>query len=137
MFEAAHEYLKSQSLTKFSEKIEEMEIETMTPEQIHISNQIKKLLRTQSYGQDHNIVRLDEDFLAFSGVTDKLDEVVSLQARITPANPNSSQQIDLEDESFAKFMKSLESNMSAAQMQTAYKLWNRTKNAKTFAEVEV
>lgn len=34
-------------------------------------------------------------------------------------------------------MKSLESNMSAAQMQTAYKLWNRTKNAKTFAEVEV
>ena len=34
-------------------------------------------------------------------------------------------------------MKSLETNMSAAQIQTAYRLWNRTRSTKTFAEVEV
>ena len=77
MFKSAQDYLQSQSLIKYSDKIDEIESESMTKEQLSVTNRIKKLLKVTNTG-GFDIQRLDKDFLAFSGVTDKLDEVISL-----------------------------------------------------------
>ena len=43
MFEAAHDFLNSQSLAKFAEKIEEVDSKIMTNKEINLANELKKI----------------------------------------------------------------------------------------------
>lgn len=44
--------------------------------------------------------------------------------------------MEFEEQAFSKFLTHLESIASIAQLQTAYKLWERTRSRKTFTETE-